>query len=1247
MKIDKISIKNLTSFEGEYVIDFTQEPLRSASLFAITGDTGAGKSTILDAVCLALYNKAPRFDGMKTRKTETDEKKLGADDVRAMLRRGCNEAYSRVEFSMPDGARYEVGWSVRVKRTGNYDNVERSLRQLAPRKEKETVGKKEFNDRIRQIIGLDYEQFTRTVMLAQNSFANFLRAKDNEKSALLEKLTGTDIYARISMKIFEKNKEAQAQVASINDFIKGIMSNHLAPEELQEWKDKRTQVTSDINVTTARIGLAERQLGWFDDEEAARAEVEKREKDHTEANKNYVAMRSQELSLERYDQVQKVQPLYRKIVMRQDDIAANRAEGEALDAQIAAEKQMLNASAEDLEAAKKRLQDAEANQRQRQPAIHRGLVLSGEIKAAKEELKNIDERRKAAQGVCEERQSALNTKRTELDEAQKRLENREQHRLALSAYQQMFENFNLVKSKLASLTQEMQALERYSENYNRHQAEMEQHKKALKTYVERQHDAEGNLSRQKAELEIHRQYNRGKESAKLQERMTVCNNRLLGLERARNLWQRIAEGYEELDEKRDEIRRTEVAQSQLATDIDRAQRELATLEEVYNSFNKSYTLSQSKDIVQLRKQLKEGKACPVCGATHHPYHTETERELGELLNNLEKEYEEAKENLENKRKHLGDLKETWANNEGLLKASRRSLEERETQQRKDVAEWQTCAALDSSIADCSPSVSADARRQLIELLIDGAKKDATEAENELNEFNAHQTQINSLSESISTLEAQVNSDSKHIAGINTQYEVVRQAAENQDNLLKQSEKALETLYADLSGVLTISAWYADWKKNPEGFSQYLSTLYDDWRATCDDVNDLQGKVALLTNERASGEKQLTEAQSQLEQHQADYKQKQEMLNEKTEELTRDFGDSTPEQVGKALQSDVTAAREAEATARASHDESQRRLGQFQGSKQTLTQKRQTLEQELRDHKAELDLWFEQFNAAHPPMKFAELEDLFSSRHDWNALRSELDSLKEQRTLAATRLDAARTDLQKVNSRPDKPSGEGEETKPALAQTLSSLKQNLEEQQNNLSEINLKIMAHEKCEDEVRAHADELKAAETNAEEWKKLNDLLGSSDGKRFRELAQSFTFSFLVEHANIQLRQFSPRYELCNEKGTLTLEIIDRDMFDERRHVSSLSGGETFVVSLALALGLASLSSNSLAIGSLFIDEGFGNLDHDSLEIVMSALSNLDNVQGRKVGVISHTDQIRSQISPQIRIVKRPTGGRSSIRIG
>lgn len=202
-------------------------------------------------------------------------------------------------------------------------------------------------------------------------------------------------------------------------------------------------------------------------------------------------------------------------------------------------------------------------------------------------------------------------------------------------------------------------------------------------------------------------------------------------------------------------------------------------------------------------------------------------------------------------------------------------------------------------------------------------------------------------------------------------------------------------------------------------------------------------------------------------------------------------------------------------------------------------------------------------------------------------------------------------------------------------------------QQRAVEISNRLYAHKLGMAEAMKVKQQLEEATHLRDEWWKLNTLLGSADGKRFRELAQSYTFQLLVEQANLQLRHLSPRYQLYSPKGSLTLEIIDRDMCDEHRFVSSLSGGETFVVSLALALGLSSMSSRNLAIGSLFIDEGFGNLDHESLDLVMNALGNLENAQGRKVGVISHTDQIRSQISPQIRLVKTPRAVRAALKWG
>jgi exonuclease SbcC len=164
------------------------------------------------------------------------------------------------------------------------------------------------------------------------------------------------------------------------------------------------------------------------------------------------------------------------------------------------------------------------------------------------------------------------------------------------------------------------------------------------------------------------------------------------------------------------------------------------------------------------------------------------------------------------------------------------------------------------------------------------------------------------------------------------------------------------------------------------------------------------------------------------------------------------------------------------------------------------------------------------------------------------------------------------------------------------------------------------------------------------EPWVRLNAFIGSADGKAFREIAQQWTLDVLVKHANAQLGQLAARYYLKRLEGCLNLIVVDRQMSDQIRSVHSLSGGESFLVSLGLALGLASLTSSRMRIESLFIDEGFGSLDADTLRTAMDALAHLE-AQGRKVGVISHVAEMADAIPVQIRVVKGP-GGASRILV-
>ena len=257
MKILAIRLKNLTSIEGMVEVDFTAEPLHSAGIFAISGPTGAGKSTLLDALCLALYDKAPRFATSveSVNLADVGDNQINQSDVRNLLRRGTSDGYAEVDFLGIDGRRYRSRWSVRRTRnkiSGSLQPQTLEVKELDTEKEFQGT-KKELLIQLVELVGLTYEQFTRTVLLAQNDFATFLKSKGAAKAELLEKLTGTGVYSRISQEVYARNKAAQEEVTLIQNQMNVI---ELMPEEELLALQKEKELLAEKRVTGIKL-LAE------------------------------------------------------------------------------------------------------------------------------------------------------------------------------------------------------------------------------------------------------------------------------------------------------------------------------------------------------------------------------------------------------------------------------------------------------------------------------------------------------------------------------------------------------------------------------------------------------------------------------------------------------------------------------------------------------------------------------------------------------------------------------------------------------------------------------------------------------------------------------------------------------------------------------------------------------------------------------------------------------------------------------
>lgn len=219
-----------------------------------------------------------------------------------------------------------------------------------------------------------------------------------------------------------------------------------------------------------------------------------------------------------------------------------------------------------------------------------------------------------------------------------------------------------------------------------------------------------------------------------------------------------------------------------------------------------------------------------------------------------------------------------------------------------------------------------------------------------------------------------------------------------------------------------------------------------------------------------------------------------------------------------------------------------------------------------------------------------------------------------------------------------------ETLENLQQQLTELLAFINDLQQQCTELELQLRNDDARK---KSAADLLLKIQTQSDvfdTWNKLNSLIGSADGKKFRNIAQQLTLDILLGYANQHLKDLSRRYRLERVKDTLALQVVDQDMGDEIRSVHSLSGGESFLLSLALALGLASLSSNRVRVESLFIDEGFGSLDAETLRVAMDALDSLQAL-GRKVGVISHVQEMTERIGTRIQ-VSRVSGGLSKVQV-
>lgn len=382
MRILAIRGKNLASLAGEFDIDFTREPLASAGLFAISGPTGAGKSTLLDALCLALYDNTPRLKtatGRGINLPDVGEETISPSDARNVLRRGCAEAYAEADFLGNDGKPYRARWTVR-RAYGRADGkLQKAQMQLTELSGDQRIGSTptEVQNAIVEKLGLNFDQFTRAVLLAQNEFSAFLKASDDERSNLLQTLTGTEIYSRISQRAFDRAKAEGEALKLLQAQLAG--QQPLGEEQRADLQQRHQEISSILDQQEKHKGKINRGIAWHEQ----RRELETAHQQATDSLQQAQDARSQatprQQQLELIEAAQSGLPLIQDLDRTRQDIQLSNQQISQAESDLATASAAEQASFARHDAARQAQQSAEKNKAEALPQLRLARHLDAEV----------------------------------------------------------------------------------------------------------------------------------------------------------------------------------------------------------------------------------------------------------------------------------------------------------------------------------------------------------------------------------------------------------------------------------------------------------------------------------------------------------------------------------------------------------------------------------------------------------------------------------------------------------------------------------------------------------------------------------------------------------------------------------------------------------------------------------------------------------------------------------------------------
>lgn len=1246
MKILAIRGQNLASLADPFEIRLDRPPLDAAGLFAIVGPTGSGKSTILDALCLALYGRTPRLSnrgGTDIRPDESpDGDSIKSNDSRTILRHGAAEGFAEVDFHGADQKAYRARWAVRRARNsprGRLQNEERSLVRLETN-EPVAAGKvREMGEEITRLIGLDYDQFTRSVLLAQGDFARFLRAEEEERATLLETLTGTQLYGEISQLAFQRSKDEDGKLAQLQSQIEVLA--RLSAEEREALERERASREQEKQSLEIRRGGIEAAVAWHADLGRLRADEAKAASDAQDAADAVTAAGGRRAELETVRDVQELRPLLDTRDQRARELADAAAKVHAEAAAAAQlEREAGDATRGATEADGVHLAAADAV-----------TALAPKLEKARGlDIRIVTAERDAA-GARQDSEKAGRKR----DASAKASDLAAREVAGLDERVQAATGWFAAHAQIEPLARSWEARKRDLTEYAEKAADLQDAGTQAATADETLEQSESLLRTAQQDREAARQ---GLEHSRQALEAAESHLAEIPAELLRadlKTWTRIREWGQALQAIVRDVEAASVAAAGAQAEAEEAtaactrdrqrhaegEKKLAALRDDRAAHESSVRLAEAaRGLDEQRADLVEGTPCPLCGSTSHPWSAPGSLPAGDAVR-LRKRLEKLLTDERRLADEVARLAESiQSGTETARKATDRAGKER-SRLSTAIESWRSERARVRQPADVVATIPRDPTEEGTGAVVAAVLADAgarlERANQAEDERSARLEARDAAREAESARQKAFLEADRAVNDLDRQVQAERAARDAARKEKARLERETKRLLTTLDPALRpVPAWKDDLRASPGAFLAARSADVEAWAGTQREVDEANGRLqklrpqaAALAAEARNDTQAATKAREILDAREA-------ALEELRTERAAFFDGRPAAEVqaeAERLREEAGKVREA---ARARLDDLRQRLAGTQRALETLEDQRAARARSLDEAEARLGE-----RLAARQIDLDRLRALLSFDATWiREQAGELEALDRAAGQTATVLQERirKREEKEASAAPEWSREQAEESLPSVRDQLKTADEALANVRGQLARDD---HAHARARD-LECHVREQRE---RAGLWRSLRDLIGSADGKKLRVFAQSLSLDILLAEANEFLHELAPRYRVQRvPRSDMDLMVVDLDMANEVRTVNSLSGGEGFLVSLALALGLSALSSRRTHVGSLFIDEGFGTLDPRSLEMALSVLDSLQ-ATGRQIAVISHVAGMAEGIGHRVRV--RPRGpGRSVVEV-